>query len=129
LPPQNLNAPGWTVLRGQAVWKQPNNSEIAGDLVLATNVGGDCFVAFSKSPFIIATAQIEGEQWEIRFGDDKYAWSGGGIPPARFIWFQLPPALLGEQLTDGWKFDGATTNLWRLQNPHTGETLSGEFFP
>lgn len=129
LPPQNLDAPGWTVLHGQAVWQPPNGRpEIAGDLLMATNVSGDYFINFSKSPFVLATAEVESQQWEIRFGDDRYAWSGGGTPPDKFLWFQLPRAMLGEQTTDDWKFERESGNLWRLQNPHTGEKLEGEFF-
>lgn len=129
LPPQDLNAPGWTILRGQAVWKPPHNRpEVAGDLLMATNASGNFFIVFSKSPFVIATAQVENEQWEIRFSDEKYAWRGGGIPPDRFIWFQLPHALLGERLTDDWQFNDSVSNLWRLQDTRTGEKLEGEFF-
>jgi hypothetical protein len=129
LPPQNLSAPGWTVLRGQAVWKPPHNRpEIAGDLVMATNANGNFFIAFQKTPFVLATAQVEDQQWEIRFGDDKYAWRGGGVPPDKFIWFQLPRVMLDKNATDDWKFDRESGNLWRLQNPNTGEALEGEFF-
>ena len=116
-------------MRGQAVWSPPQNGrEIAGDLILATNVNGNFFIAFSKTPLVIATAEVEDGQWEIRFGDDQYAWRGGGTPPDRFIWFQLSRALLGGDLTDGWKFDRAIGSLWRLQNARTGEKLEGEFF-
>ena len=80
-------------------------------------------------PFTLATAQISGGQWQIEFGADKFSWQGRGTPPDRFAWFQLPRALLGESNGGNWKFTRAENNSWRLENPHTGETLEGEFFP
>ncbi len=125
----NLSSPGWTVLRGQAIWQPPKNGkEIAGDLILATNENGNFFIQFSKTPFTIATAEAEDQQWEIRFGNDKYAWRGGGAPPDRFLWFQLPPALLDTNLTGDWKFERDSGKLWRLKNVRTGEKLEGQFF-
>lgn len=129
MPPANLSAPGWTVLRGQAIWSPPRDRpEIAGDLILATNVDGSFLIQFSKSPLTLATAQVENNEWEIRLGNDKYAWRGGGVPPDRFLWFQLPRALLGQPMTDDWKFDRSVEGLWRLQNSKTHEKLEGEFF-
>ena len=62
LPPADFSAPGWRVQQGQAVWK-PSSSrpELAGDLLLATNVNGNFFVQFSKMPFPLATAQVSGD--------------------------------------------------------------------
>jgi len=130
LPPADFSAPGWRVQQGQAVWK-PSSSrpELAGDLLLATNANGDSFVQFSKIPFPLATAQISGSQWQIEFGADKFSWHGSGTPPDRFAWFQLPRALLGQNLDGNWHFENVMTNSWRLENPRTGETLEGEFFP
>ena len=130
LPPADFSAPGWRVQQGQAVWK-PSSSrpELAGDLLLATNADGNCFVQFSKMPFPLATAQISGGRWQIEFGADKFSWHGDGAPPERFVWFQLPRALLNAGLADDWQFTRIETNSWRLENPRTGETLEGEFFP
>jgi hypothetical protein len=130
LPPMDLSASGWTILRGQAIWKPPQNRpELAGDLIVATNANGNYFIQFSKTPFSIVTAEAQNNEWEIRFGENKYAWRGGGTPPDHFLWFQLPRAFLGENLNDGWKFERGFGNLWHLENPETGETLAGEFFP
>jgi hypothetical protein len=130
LPPADLSAPGWRVQQGQAVWK-PSSSrpELAGDLLLATNVNGNFFVQFAKIPFPLVTAQVSGDQWQIEFGADKHSWHGRGTPPNYFGWFQLPRALLDPSLGDNWKFTHNETNSWRLQNSRTGETLEGEFFP
>ncbi|HXE43114.1 MAG TPA: hypothetical protein VN516_08825, partial [Candidatus Baltobacteraceae bacterium] len=106
-----------------------NRKEMAGDLILATNANGNFFIQFSKTPFTLATAEVQDNQWEIKFGADKYALRGGGTPPVDILWFQLPPALLGNDLTDDWKLERSSGNLWRLKNSQTGETLAGQFFP
>jgi len=130
LPPADFSAPGWRVQQGQAVWKpSASRPELAGDLLLATNANGNFFIQFSKIPFPLATAQVSDDQWQIEFGADKFSWHGHGAPPNRFAWFQLPHALLGENLEGGWQFKNVATNSWRLENPRTGETLEGEFFP
>jgi hypothetical protein len=130
LPPADFSAPGWRIQQGQAIWKPASDRpELAGDLLLATNVNGDFFIQFSKMPFPLATAQGSGDQWQIEFGADKYFWRGRGTPPTRFGWFQLPQALLAPNLGGSWQFTRVETNSWRLQNPRTGETLEGEFFP
>ena len=130
LPPADFLAPGWRVQQGQAVWK-PSSSrpEVAGDLLLATNVNGNFFVQFSKIPFPLATTQVSDGQWQIEFGADKFSWHGHGAPPNRFGWFQLPRALRDANLGGNWQFTRVETNSWRLENSHTGETLEGEFFP
>jgi hypothetical protein len=130
MPPADFSAPGWRVQQGQAVWKpSQNRPELAGDLLLATNLNGNFFVQFSKMPFTLATAQVSGDHWQIEFGADKYSWHGHGTPPDRFVWFQLPRALPGKSLGGNWKFTRVENNSWRLENARTGETLEGEFFP
>jgi len=130
LPPADFSVPGWRVQQGQAVWK-PSSSrpELTGDLLLATNANGNFFVQFSKVPFPLAAAQVDGDQWQIEFGADKYSWHGRGAPPDRFAWFQLSRALLDANVAGNWRFTRVETNSWRLKNLHTGETLEGEFFP
>jgi hypothetical protein len=130
LPSADFSAPGWRVQQGQAVWKPSSNRpELAGDLLLATNVNGNFFVQFSKIPFPLATAQVSGDQWQIEFGADKFSWHGRGTPPNRFAWFQLARALRDANLGGNWKFTRVEINSWRLENSHTGEILEGEFFP
>lgn len=130
LPPADFSAPGWHVQQGQAVWKpSASRPEVAGDLLLATNVNGNFFIQYSKIPFPLVMAQVSGGQWQIQFGADKYSWHGHGTPPNRSGWFQLPRALLDPNLGGSWQFTHVETNSWRLQNSHTGETLEGEFFP
>jgi len=130
LPPADLSSRGWRVQQGQAVW-QPTRKrpELAGEILLATNTGGDFFVQFSKTPFTLATAQVMNGQWQIEFGSGEYTWRGRGEPPSRFGWFQLPRALAGRRPGRDWQFERLPTNLWRLENRRTGESLEGSFFP
>jgi hypothetical protein len=130
LPPADFSTPGWHIQQGQAVWKPSSDRpELAGDLLLATNANGNVFLQFSKTPFPLVTARISGSQWQIEFGADKFSRQGRGVPPDRFAWFQLPRALLGAGPGSHWKFTPPASSAWRLENPHTGETLEGEFFP
>ena len=130
LPTADFSQPGWRVLEGQAVWKPSNNRpEMAGDLLLATNVNGNYFVQLTKSPFPVVTAMDMNDHWQIEFGVDQHSWRGRGNPPERFVWFQLPGALLGEKPSGNWQFDNLGANSWRLVNANSGETLEGGFFP
>lgn len=130
LPPADLSAPGWRLQQGQAVWKPTRSRpELAGELLFATKTNGEFFVQFSKTPFTLATAQVVNGQWQIEFGNNQRRWAGSGEPPARFAWFQLPHALVGEPLKRNWRFTRATSDSWRLENPRTGESLEGGFFP
>jgi hypothetical protein len=128
LPPADLSAPGWTIQQGQAIWKPTaSRPEIAGDLIMATNTDGDCFLQFTKTPFTLATAQLAGGHWQLEFGNDQHSWRGSGMPPARFVWFQVPRALLGAPIAPAWQFQSGT-NGWQFENLQTGESLEGEFF-
>jgi hypothetical protein len=129
-PPADFSSPGWRVQQGQAVWK-PSKSrpELAGDLLLATNVNCNYVVQFSKTPFTLAAAQVADGAWQIEFGGGRYSWSGRGAPPARFVWFQLPRALAASEPGRPWIFTRRADGSWRLENMRTGEILEGMFFP
>jgi hypothetical protein len=130
LPPADLSTPGWHIQQGQAVWQPPGNRpEMTGDLLLATNANGNFFLQFTKDPFPLASAEVMDGCWQVSFGMDEHAWRGQGAPPSRFVWFQLPPALLSGKTTGTWRFSSSGTNLWRLENLRTGEYLEGGFFP
>ena len=130
LPPADFSSPGWSVQQGQVIWKPSfNRPELAGDLLLATNVNGNFFVQLTKMPFPLVTAQVSGNEWQIEFGADKFSWRGRGAPPDRFAWFELPRALRDGKIDDNWTFTRVETNSFRLDNPRTGEHLEGEFFP
>lgn len=128
--PVDLSQAGWRIQQGQAVWKPSSHrSELAGDLMIATNVDGNFFVQLTKTPFPLVTAERKDDQWQIKFGADEHAWRGRGVPPSRFVWFQLPAALREGAATGNWHFENLATNAWRLENKQTGETLEGGFFP
>ena len=130
LPPADFSAPGWRVQQGQAVWKPTRvRPELAGELLFATNANGNSFVQFSKPPFNLATAQMMNGQWQIEFGNGARRWNGRNEPPSRFAWFQIPRAVAGEVLKANWRFTRMGTDSWRLENPSTGESLEGGFFP
>jgi hypothetical protein len=130
LPPADISTPNWRLQQGQAVWKPTRSRpELAGELLLATRTNGDFFVQFSKTPFNLATAQMMDGQWQIEFGNGERRWTGRGKPPSRFAWFQLPHAIAGEELNRNWRFTRIQPDSWRLENPRTGESLEGGFFP
>jgi hypothetical protein len=126
LPPADFSRPGWQVHEGQAVWRPTRKRpELAGDLLLATNTEGDFFIRFAKTPFTLATAREQAGAWQIDFGGGMHVFSGHGSPPRRFAWFQLPGALDGRKPPPPWKFTALPDDSWRLENPHTGESLEG----
>ena len=130
LPPADFSSPGWKVSQGQAVWKpSKHRPELAGDLLLATNVNGNYVIQFSKTPFALAAVQMTDGTWQIDFGGGQHSWSGRGAPPARFVWFQLPHALAAMELKPPWNFSSRPGGSWRLENRRTGEVLEGVFFP
>jgi hypothetical protein len=130
LPPADFSEPGWRVQQGQAVWKpMASKPELAGELLLATNINGSFFVQFTKTPFPLATAQVAGESWQMEFGSGEYSRRGQGQPPGRFAWFQLPGALSGGGWQRDWKFSRLEDSSWRLENTRTGEWLEGRLFP
>jgi len=130
MAPVDLAQPGWRAQQGQALWQPPRHRpEMAGDLLLATNVNGDFFIQFTKTPFTIATAEVSGAQWQIQFGAREYHRSGRGAPPLGFVWFELPRALGGLPPGAPWKWERRPGGGWRLENPRGGESLEGRFFP
>ena len=130
VPARDFSAAGWTVRQGQAIWK-PSKSrpELIGEILLATNQDQYFFIQFTKTPFPFVTAQKTGDQWEIEFGSGRRHMGGVGKPSSRFAWFQLPAALEGRAIDDGWSFARPSENSWSLHNRYTGESMEGTFFP
>ena len=130
LPPVDLAAPGWRIRHGQAVWKpSANETEIAGELLLAVNADGCGLAQFSKSPFTLVEARFTPGRWRIEFPLRRDRASGEGDLPARFVWFQLPAAEAGRSPGADWRFTGGSGGAWRLENPRTGERLEGFWTP
>ena len=125
LPPVDLKEPGWTVRTGQAVWHLPNGqSEIAGDVLLATRLGGESFVQFSKTPFPLVIGRTTSNHWEVEFPPQNKHYSAPGNPPLRVLWFYLPRAASGQKLPPkfSWREDA---NGWKLENRGNGEKAEG----
>lgn len=102
---------------------------VAGELLIATQADGSCWVQFSKPPFNLVTAQRTPERWHIDFQQGRQRQSGRSAPPPRLIWFQLARALQGESLVTPWQYMREPDNTWRLSNPTTGERLEGYLAP
>lgn len=127
LPPADLHQPGWTVLKGQAVWRLPHaQTELAGDLVLGMASDGRAYVQFTKSPFPLLVAQENLNQWEVSFPSQNKHYSGRGAPPKRLMWLYLPRILKGAPPPKGWVWR-RDANRWHLENPKTGESVEGFF--
>jgi hypothetical protein len=128
LPPINLQAPGWTVRQGQAVWKLPvkGDHDIAGEVLVATGPGDQTFVQFSKTPFPILIGQTSGNHWQAELPPQNKRYAGPGLPPKRLIWLYLPRALAGKSLPANWRWTDSGSE-WRLENQKTGEAITGFF--
>jgi len=125
LPPINLEEPGWTVHRGQAVWNMGQGKpEIAGEFLVATRSGTNTFVQFAKTPFPVVTARSMPNRWEVEFPPQNRRYAGRGVPPQRLIWLHLPRLLRGEPPPKNWSWHEESGN-WRLENRSTGELLEG----
>ena len=130
LGPANLQAPGWTVRQGQAVWQRPHGaSEIAGEILLGTREDGRSFVQFSKNGFPLVIAQNQANGWQVELPVQNKRYSGRGLPPARLLILYLPRALAGQSLPKGWSWNTMANGGWRLENHRIGESLEGFFNP
>ena len=110
------------------MWKPTSDKpEIVGELLLAMRTNGDFGVQFTKPPIVIVDATSADGRWQVDFLVGKYTLHGKGSPTTRFVWFELPRALAGEELRRGWQFS-RTNDLWRLECDRTGERLEGRFF-
>jgi hypothetical protein len=127
-PAVNLDDPTWTVRRGQAVWQRgQNDPEIAGEIVLATQPEGRCYVQFSKNGLPLVIAQTDANHWEAEVPTQNKRYSGSGLPPKQLLVLYLPRALAGQTLPQGWTWNTTTDGGWRLENQHKGESLEGYF--
>jgi len=127
LPADDLSASGWTVRQGQAVWKT-HDSEIAGELILASHADGRSSVQFIKTPLPLVSAQSQGQLWTIRFFADNRTISGRGSPPTQLLWLHLAPALRGHALPKPLQFKIESGGDWEVGSEN-GETISGFLSP
>jgi hypothetical protein len=130
ISPVNLAEPGWRVGQGQAVWQMPGKRpELAGDLTLAMNADGRCFLEFAKGPFPFVRAECGESRWEIEFPPRKMFFAGGGAPPKRLAWLQVCRALAGKEARVPWRFERHADGTWRLDNARTKEAIEGYLQP
>jgi hypothetical protein len=128
--PANLMSPGWTIRRGQAVWRARSGAPgLAGELLVATRTNGDIFLEFSKPPLTMVVFQAAAGAWSIQFGTLHRSFRGRGVPPARSVWLVLPCCLAGQAPPTGWVFQGKTPDGWRLSRSSSGELLEGYLSP
>jgi hypothetical protein len=126
LPPVNLSEPGWTLHQGQAVWRSKRDTpEIAGEILFATRPGGRSLLTLTKSPLPFVNAQTSGERWEIEFVPQRRKFNGQGTPTVRLLWVHLARALNGTKPPATLKFEQTEPHGFTLENPETGESISG----
>ena len=124
------SGPGWHVQEGQALWRPRRGyPELAGDLVAVSDQNGRCLLQFSKTPLLLASAQVTRTNWLIRFPPQEMSFAGRGKPPTRFLLLYLPAALAGEPLPQRLKFENKPDKSWRLENVRSGESLEGFLSP
>ena len=130
LSPIDLAEPGWSVRQGQAVWQMPGKRPaLAGELVLALNADGRCFLEFAKVPFPLVRAKCSDAHWEIEFPPQKLGFAGGGLPPKRLAWLHVCRGLAGKQVSAPWRFERRADGTWRLDNSRSQESVEGYLEP
>jgi hypothetical protein len=103
--------------------------ELAGEVVLALNADGRCFVEFSKTLFPLVRAECGNARWEIEFPPQKIHFAGGGPPPARLAWLQVSRGLAGQEVAPPWRFERRADGSWRLDNSRSKEAVAGWLQP
>ena len=126
LPSVNLSEPGWALHQGQAVWRSKTDApEIAGEILFATQAQGRTMLQMTKTPLPFVTVQTRGEEWEIEFVPQHRTFSGRGTPTPRLLWIHLARALNGTKPPAPLKFEQTEPHGFTLENPKTGEMISG----
>jgi len=130
LSPIDLSEPGWSLREGQAVWHMPGHRpELAGEMILALNADGRCFVEFDKAPFPLVRAECGDSGWEIEFPPQELYYAGGGPPPGRLAWLQVCRGLAGREVAPPWRLERRADGSWRLENPRSQEAVEGWLQP
>ena len=97
--------------------------------MLAGDDAGRSLIQFDKTPVAILSAQLTPDRWLIKFPQRQWSFSGFGPGPTRFSWLYLPAALAGKPLPAALHFERQADGGWRLENSHTGESLTGFLSP
>jgi hypothetical protein len=128
LAPVNLSEPGWTLRQGQAVWRSKRDApEIVGEILYATHPSGRTMLQLTKNPLPFVTVQTNGDAWQIEFVPERRRFSGNGIPRPRLLWIHLARALNGTRPASPLDFKQIEPHGFTLENPATGESISGFF--
>lgn len=126
LPPVNVAEPDWKLQQGQAVWRSQRKApEIAGEILFATHPDRHTLLQLTKNPLPFLTAQTSGDRWQITFIPQDRRFSGQGMPPARLLWVHLARALNGTKPPAPLQFEQEGGSNFTLENPATGETITG----
>jgi len=126
LPAVNLSEPGWTLHQGQALWRSKKNApEIAGEILFATRAGGQTMLQMTKNPLPFVSVQTRGDEWQIEFVPQQRTFSGKGTPTPRLMWVHLARALNGAKPPEPLKFQRTQPHRFTLENPKTGESITG----
>ena len=81
------SGPGWRVQEGQAIWRPRRGfPELGGDIVMASDAGGRCFIQFAKTPMALVCAHTTRTNWLIQFPAGNMSFTGRRQPPTRFAW-------------------------------------------
>ena len=129
LSPVNLSEPGWTQRQGQAVWRRERDKpEFAGELLLATR-GDRVMLQLTKNPLPFVNVQSSGINWELKYIQQRRLHRGQGVPDADLIWVHLARALNGSRPPAPLVFQLSAQHGFKLENPKTGETVSGFLSP
>jgi hypothetical protein len=102
---------------------------LAGEILLALNTDGRCFLEFSKTPFPLVRAECGDSRWEIEFPPQDLYYAGGGLPPARLAWLHVCRGLAGREAAPPWRFERRADGSWRLENTRSKETVEGFLQP
>jgi hypothetical protein len=126
LPPTNFTEPGWKIQQGQAVWRAKQDAtELAGELLFATNLDNRTVLQFTKTPFPFVVAQTTPQGWQLEVPAQNKKYSGSGKAPARISWFHLANAFRGVLPPKPWVFERNGDENWRLINRSSGEMIEG----
>jgi hypothetical protein len=126
LPPVNLSEPGWTLHQGQALWRTKRDApEVAGEIIFATNARGGSLLQLTKNPLPFVTVQTRGESWQIEFVPERRRFSGQEPPNTRLLWVHLARALNGTRPPPSLHFERNEPHGFRIENPKTGEAITG----
>ena len=79
----------------------------------------------TKSPLPFVSVQTSGEAWEIEFIPQQRRFSGKGTPTTRLLWIHLARALNGTRPPPSLKFTQSEPHGFKLENPKTGESITG----